>query len=293
MSYKTPLSLLLAVVLLTLLSQVFFVVPQGATGVTVRMQRPLELGLAPGVHFKLPFVDDVVTLDAGGIALDSDLLNGGRLKFQSADGRTLETGYFALWRIDDLQLFCRSVGCDEGAAAHKLNDLIVPRLHDTFAFQNSTVLLASQIRIADGLAPKLDAATARFGVHLERVQLSGINLGANASEEIYSRMRSAETARAAEVRAAGAAQAAKVRSEADVERLKLLAAADAEAKRIRAEGEARAAEISASAARQDPEFFAFFQSLAAYRRSLAGCTVMVLDQDRNNPFLKYLKTPNH
>jgi membrane protease subunit HflC len=123
------------------------------------------------------------------------------------------------------------------------------------------------------------------------VQLSGVNLGATGLEDIYGRMRSAAGAKAAELHAAGAAQAGRIRAQADAERERLLWAADAQAKKIRTQGEARAAVISAEAARQDPEFFSYFQNLEAYRRSLAGRTTLVLDQD--SPFLKYLKPPPH
>ena len=291
MSYKTPLLLLLAVLVLTALSQSMFLVPQGSVGAVFRFQSPLKLGIAPGLHFKLPFIDDTATLDAAGIVLDSDLLNRGRLKFQSADGRTLEAGYFALWHISNVDLFCKTTGCDENAAARRLNGLIVPKLHDAFAYQNSRVLLASQEGFAEELARKLSADAARFGVQLDQVQLSGVNLSATALEDIYGRMRSAAGAKAAEVRATGAAQAGRIRAQAEAERDHLLSAADAQAKTVRTQGEARAAAISAEAARQEPEFFSYFRNLEAYRRSLAGRTTLVLDQD--SPFLKYLKPAAH
>jgi len=289
MSYRTPLSLLSAILLLVLLAQSVFIVPQGSMGVILRFEVPVAVGLQPGAHLKLPFVDKVLLPDAGGIILDSDNLNGGYFKFMSADGETLTAGYFALWHIRDAAAFCAAVACDEGAAARELNRLIIAALRDVFAGRSRMAAIATQQDLAAGLALRLAPADARYGVDLDAVQLTAVGLPPAGMEDIYTRMRSAEEARAAQVAAEGSARAARKRAETDAERDQILAAADAAVARIRAGGEVDAAAIYAQAARPDPDFFSFYQGLAAYRRSLAGKTVLVLDPD--SPLLKYLKPP--
>ncbi len=272
-----------------LLSQSLFIVPQGSMGVILRLEAPVVVGLEPGLHLKLPFVDKVLLLDASGITLDSDDMNGGYLKFGTADGESLATRYFAIWRIRDAALFCKTTDCDEGATARTLNGLIIASLRDTFAGRGREADIATQQDLADGLARRLTPDIARYGVELEAVQLTGVALPPAGMEGIYTRMRSAEEAHAAGVAAEGNAAAARKRAETDAERDRILAQADATVARIRAGGEADAAAIYAEAARHDPAFFSFFQGLAAYRRSLAGKTILVLDPD--SPFLKYLKPP--
>ncbi len=289
MNYRTPLSLLLAILLLVLLAQSLFIVPQGSMGVVLRLEAPVTVGLEPGLHLKLPFADKVLLLDAGSITLDSDNLNGGYLKFGTADGETLATRYFAVWRIHDAALFCKTTACDEGAAARILNGLIIASLRDTLAWRGRAAAIADQRDLATGLARGLAPDAARYGVELEAVQLTGAGLPPTGMEAIYTRMRSAEAARAAQVAAEGSAKAARKRAETAAERDRILAQADAAVARIRAGGEADAAAIYAEAARQDPAFFSFFQGLTTYRRSLAGKTILVLDPD--SPFLKYLKPP--
>lgn len=291
MSHRTPLSLLAAILLLVLLAQCVFVVPQGSMAVILRLEAPTAVGLQPGAHLKLPFLDKALYLDAGGIILDSDDLNGGYLKFATADGGTLTARYFAVWRIRDVSTLCRISACDEGAAARELNQLIVAGLRDTFAGRNRMAAMTGQQDLAAGLAQRLAPAATRYGAELETVQITGIGLPPAGMEDIYTRMRSAEETHAAQLAAEGAARAVRKRAETDAQRDQILAAADAAVARIRAGGEADAAAIYAQAARQEPDFFSFFQGLAAYRRSFAGKTVLVLDPD--SPYLKYLKPPQH
>lgn len=289
MTYKTPASLLFILLVLAFLSQSVYVVPEGELGVTRRLQSLLAVGVEPGLHLKLPLVDEATELDAGGIALDSDTVNGGRLKFQASGGETLEGGYFALWRIADVEKFCTSLGCDETAAAERLNDLIVPGLRAAFAARSLTSLQSGDAPVTMGLVERLQAGAGAYGLTLDQVEITGFTLPAQDLESVYARMRTAAAGQAAEVRAEGAVQAAEVRARADAEHDRLLTAADAEARRLRAGGDAQAADIDAKAARQDPDFFSFYQGLETYKRSLAGRTVLVLDAD--SPYLKYLKTP--
>lgn len=286
---RTPASLLVVVLALVLLTQTLFVVPQGAIGVTRRMQSPLRVGLAPGLHVKLPFVDTAVDLDATDIALDSENVSGGNLRFATADDVTVQTGYFAVWRITDPALFCAAAACDEEAAARQLNQVITAALRDAFLAVKFSAAQADQARFTAGFAQNLNPGLARLGLRLELVDLTGVTLSPANLEEVYTRMRSAEEAKAAEVRAEGSAAAARSHAATDAERDRILAAADGSVAHIRAAGEAEAAGIYAQAARLDPDFFSFYRGLASYRRSLTGQTVWVLDAD--SPFLKYLKLP--
>jgi membrane protease subunit HflC len=291
MTYRTPLSLLAAILLLALLVQGIFIVPQGSVGVILRFGAPTKFGLGPGAHLKLPFLDKALYLDTGGITLDSDNLDGGYLRFATADGKTLETSYFGVWRIRDAAVFCAIDGCDESAAARDLNHLVIASLRDAFSGRDLAAVLSGQQSLTIDLAQRLNPTAAHFGVEFMDVRLTGVGLSAAGLEDVYARMRSVEEARAAEVQSAGAALAARKRAETGAGRDRILATADAAVARIRAGGEADAAAIYAQAARPDPDFFSFYRSLVVYRRSLAGKTILVLDAD--SPFLKYLKPPSH
>lgn len=289
MNYRAPLSLMLVILLLVVVGQSFYVVPQGSVGVVRRLQSLEAVGLAPGLHLKVPFLDETLDLDTGGIALDSDNVSGAYLKFSSADGVALETSYFAVWRIRDAKRFCAVTACDEVQAARRLDQLVTGGLHDAFQGKKFDVAMHEQSRMGLALAAALDPAAATLGVSFDRIDLTGISLPAASLDGIYTRMRSAAELEAATVKAAGDAAAAHSRSATDAEQARILASADAEVARLRAGGEAEAAGLYATAAHQDPDFFAFYQGLASYRRSLAGQTIWVLDP--SSPFLKYLAAP--
>lgn len=289
MTYRAPLSFLLAILVLVLVAQSVFVVPQGSSGVIMRFEVPIALDLKPGAHLKLPFLDKALVLDAGGITLDSDSLNSGNLKFDTAGGEALTASYFALWRIRDTGAFCAAEACDESAAARDLNRLVLGGLREVVAGKSLATALAGQADLTQDLAQKLNPAARHLGVELVDVRLTALSLPSARLEDIYAHMRSTEESRATQVAADGAALAAKKRAATDAERDLILAGADAAAARLRAGGEADAATIYAQASRPDPDFFNFYQGLAAYRRSLAGKTVLVLGPD--SPFLKYLKPP--
>jgi modulator of FtsH protease HflC len=288
-NYRTPASLLVVILALVLLSQSLFIVPQGRIGVTRRMQSSLVVGLTPGLHYKLPFMDSALELDAGGITLDGSSLNGGDLKFATVDGQTLQAGYFAVWHITDPAVFCSASACDEEATASRLNLVVVPALRDVFKTLKLDAALASQGRLAQGLPGVLNPGVASMGVRFERIDLTGVTLPPAGLEDVYTRMRSVDEAETAKVRAEAAAATARSHAATDAERERILATADAASARIRAGGEADAAAIYAVASRQEPDFFSFFRGLTAYRRGLVGQTVWVLDAD--SPYLKYLKIP--
>ncbi|HLW75064.1 MAG TPA: SPFH domain-containing protein, partial [Gammaproteobacteria bacterium] len=243
MNYRTPASLLVVILALVLLSQSLFIVPQGSFGVTRRIQSPLSVGLAPGLHYKLPFMDSVLDLDADGIVLDGGSVNGGNLKFATADGVTVQAGYLAVWRITDPATFCAVSACDEETVARRLNLVVVPALRDAFKNIKFDAALADQGRLTQGLAQALNPGVAAMGVHFEHIDLTDVTLSPAGLEDVYTRMRSAEEARAAEVRAEGAAAAARSHAATDAEREHILATADATAARLRAGGEADAAAI--------------------------------------------------
>lgn len=290
MNYRAPVSLLSVALAWLLISQSLFIVPQGSFGVVHRMQTTEVVGLVPGLHAKLPFVDSAAYLDAGGITLDGDALNGGGLKFATAGGETLQVSYFAVWRITDPKAFCVALACDEQAAARRLNQAAAAALGDVFKAAESDVALSDQARLTAGLAERLNPGIAGLGLRFERIALTGVNLPPTGLEAVYTRMRSSQQSRAAALRADGAAATSRSRAATDAERDRILASADAEAASIRATGEQEAAGLDAQAARQDPDFFNFYRGLAAYRRGLTGQTVWVLDSD--SPFLKYLKIPS-
>ncbi|MGH8281348.1 MAG: SPFH domain-containing protein [Gammaproteobacteria bacterium] len=292
--HRSLISLIIAVIVLILISQSVGLVVQGQTGVRLNAGQVAATGLTPGLHLRVPFLGRIVGLDSGAIVLDSEQLNGGRVKLTSADGKTLEAAYLAVWRIKDTGAFCRANGCDESAGARRINDALMPLLQKAFGAHKSADLLAADdpALLAD-LPGKLTASLQSLGVTVRSVHLTQLDLPSDQLDAVYARMRDAQSAQAAQVHAQGVASADQIRAQADQQKAAILAKTEIQAQTIRGQAQAQAAAIYARAYNQDPEFFRFYRSLQAYRRAIKNNnSIIVLGPDSG--FLKYfdgLKAP--
>lgn len=286
--HRSFVSLLIALGVLLLISQSVAVVGEGELGVTLRLGSVTAAGLEPGLHFKLPFAEQIATLDAGAIVLDGETENGGRAKFTSADGKTVEANYAAVWRIRDPATFCRATGCDQNAGAKRVNDALRELLGRAVSAHNLNEVLAdARGALLKGLPAAANGLLKDSGVQLEAVELTALTLPGDELDAVYERMRAAELARAADIRSQGLAAADAIRADADNRKAQILGAAATRTQQIRGQAEVAAAALYQRAWRQDPAFFRFYRSLETYRRAMSGDnSVLILGPD--SPLLKYV-----
>lgn len=288
MLHRTFLSFIIAVIALLLVTQSVSMVHQGQKGVLLRFGTVVETGLTPGLHFKLPFLEQLVPLDDHWITLDSEQQNGGRVKFTTLDGKTLEIDYLAIWHITDMAAFCRVSACDESVGARRINDELIPLLRQLFAAHAFNEMLADMDgRLLAGVPAAVNTRIKELGAQLDSVQITVLTLPSDSLDAVYARMRSAQLEQAAQVRNDGTAAAASIRAAAEQQKAQILAQTDSQVQKIRGAAQAAAAEIYARAYRQDPGFFRFYRSLETYRRVIkSGNSVIVLGPD--SEFLKYI-----
>jgi membrane protease subunit HflC len=140
----------------------------------------------------------------------------------------------------------------------------------------------------DVMRRKADTDARKIGVEVVDVRLKRVDLPAEVSESVYRRMEAERTRVANELRSTGAAESEKIRADADRQREVILAEAYRDAQKIKGEGDAKAAEIYAEAFQRNPEFYSFYRSLEAYKKSFRNKgDMMVLEP--NSEFFKYLK----
>lgn len=285
--HRSFVSLVIAVIVLILISQSVSIVSQGQTGVRLRGGTVVSAGLAPGLHFRVPFVGHIAGLDSQWITLNSAQQNGGRVKLATSDGKTLKAGYTAVWRITDPALFCRETGCDESTGARRVNDRIAPALRQIFATHKAAELTSGKSdELLAGLPAEINSDLGKFGVSLQAIHLTALALPDDVAKNVYKRMRSAQSDQASKASAGGAANADKIRAEAEQQRADLLAKASVQAQTIRGQAQADAATIYARAYHKNPGFYRFYRSLQAYQRTIKkGNSVIVLGPDSG--FLKY------
>lgn len=245
-------------------------------------------GGAPGLHFKRPFLVTARNFSARIQRLDKHSET-----MTTADHRNVDVEFDALWRIDDTAVFYRATGGQELVAGDRLARIIVAQLRDRVGALDLADLVAASGEGGGIATPLLDSVSpqvAELGIKPVDVRVTNLALPKEALESVYARMRSERDRVASDLRARGFEQAEKIRAEA--ERAAETAVADAyrDAEILRGEGDARSAEISAKAYGQDPEFYAFYRSLAAYRESFKDRRDVLVVEPKGE-FFRYFHQP--
>jgi len=239
---------------------------------------------APGLHFKLPFVQDVLTFDSRMLTMDNQRTES----FLTLEKKNVRVDFFVKWRIADTGAYYLATGGDESVAMDRLEASINRGLRDEFASHTIQQALSSaRGETTKALEPTVIEIRNGLGIDIVDVRVKRIDFQDDVRDKVYERMRAERTRVAAEWRAKGAEQAEKIRAEADRGATVMVADAYGAAERTRGEGDAKAAEIYAKAYGQDPEFYRFYRSLLAYRDSMRGKDVLVLEPD--SEFFRYFK----
>jgi membrane protease subunit HflC len=235
----------------------------------------------PGLHFKLPLVQDVLKFDGRMLTLDNQTEN-----FLTLEKKNVKVDFFVKWKIADTGQYYQSTGGDESVAMDRLAASINRGLRDQFASRTIQQALSSaRGEVTKALEQTVQEVQATLGITIVDVRVKRIDFPDDVRDKVYDRMRAERTRVASEWRAKGHEQAEKIKAEADRQATVMVADAYGEAERVRGEGDAKAAEIYAKAYGQDPEFYRFYRSLMAYRDSMRGKDVLVLEPD--SEFFRY------
>ncbi len=239
----------------------------------------------PGLHFKLPLVQNIRFFDNRILTLES----ADPERFITSEKKNVLVDSFIKWRIVDPKLYYMSVGGDEMRARTRLSQTVNAGLREEFGKRLvHDVISGERDKIMDRMREKADIDARRIGVKIVDVRLKRVELPDEVSGAVYSRMEAERKRVANELRSEGAAEAEKIRADADRQREIIVAEAYRDAQKVKGEGDAKAAALYAEAFSKSPEFYAFYRSLEAYRNSFASKND-VLVVEPNSEFFKYLK----
>lgn len=239
----------------------------------------------PGLHFKLPLVQNIRFFDNRILTLES----ADPERFITSEKKNVLVDSFIKWRIVDPKLYYISVGGDEMRARTRLSQTVNAGLREEFGKRLvHDVISGERDKIMDRMREKADIDARRIGVKIVDVRLKRVELPDEVSGAVYSRMEAERKRVANELRSEGAAEAEKIRADADRQREIIVAEAYRDAQKVKGEGDAKAAALYAEAFSKSPEFYAFYRSLEAYRNSFASKND-VLVVEPNSDFFKYLK----
>jgi membrane protease subunit HflC len=273
------------VVLALIVSSTMFTVDQRQNAIVFQLGEVKEVVRSPGLHFKWPLLQNVRHFDMRILTYD----DAEPLRFLTQGNRPVLVDSFVKWRINDVRQYYVSVGGDEFRAATRIRQTVSGALRDEFGVRSlHDVVSGEREQIMSQVRQKVDEDLKRIGVGVVDVRLKRVDLPADVSESVYRRMEAERKRIANEQRSTGAADAEKIRADADRQREVLLAEAYRDAQRVRGEGDAKAAAIYAAAFNQNPEFFAFYRSMEAYRNTFRGRNDMLLIEP-NSDFLRYFR----
>lgn len=286
MSGRTSTILIVLALIVALLSASVFTVDEREYAIKLRFGEILKTDYEPGLHFKIPFVNNVVKYD------DRILTrNNPTEEFLTLEKKNLKVDFYVKWRITDPGQYYQAVGGDELIATGRLIEIIKDGIRAEFAKRTvQQVVTADRREIMDDMLVSAGATARALGIEVVDVRVKRLDLPDEVSDSVFNRMRQERARIAAQLRAEGAETAERIRSEADRDRTIILAEAYKQSEETRGSGDADAAKIYAQAHEKNPEFYAFYRSLQAYRSSLgAGGDVFVLGPEGD--YFRYMRNP--
>jgi membrane protease subunit HflC len=272
-------------VIVLAVSGALFTVDQRQNAIVFQLGEVKDVIVKPGLNFKWPLIQNVRYFDMRILSYD----DAEPLRFLTTGNRPVLVDSFVKWRIADVQQYYISVQGDEFRAATRIRQTIAGSLREEFGVRTvHDVVSGERNVIMDQVRAKADVDLKRIGVEIVDVRLKRVDLPQEVSESVYRRMEAERKRLANEQRSTGAAESERIRADADRQREVILAEAYRDAQRVRGEGDAKAANIYAQAFSQNPEFYAFYRSMEAYRSTFRGKNdIMLLEP--NSDFFRYLK----
>ncbi|PHS73841.1 MAG: HflC protein [Cycloclasticus sp.] len=279
-----PLIMIGLIVVLLVGSASVFTVDQREKAIVFRLGEIVRTDLAPGLHFKFPFINNVRKFDGRIQTLDSR-----PERFLTSEKKNVIVDTFVKWKIADVDNFYRAVGGDPRQVDTRLNQFIKEGMRAAFSKQTISELISvGRDKIRIGLVKDMDTLGEGLGINIVDVRIKRIDLPDEVSASVYKRMESERERVARDFRSRGKEAAERIKANADKEGEIILATAYKESQELRGKGDALAAKTYADAYNKDKEFFAFYRSMDAYRKSMgSGNDLIVLEP--TSDFFKYFK----
>ena len=286
MSKAGMIFIILVLLGLALVSSSVYIVNETEVAIKLQFGEIVETDIRPGIHFKMPFVQNVRKFDARILTLDAR-----PERFLTIGKKFVIVDSFIKWRISDVKTYYKATAGNRWQATTLLSNSTNKGLRDEFAARSLTeVVSGERDKLMAEITEKLNQQTLNeFGIRVVDVRVKGIDLPEDLSKSVYRRMSTEREREARETRSQGKELAEGIRADADRQKTVLVANAYKESEQIRGEGDALSAGTYAEAYNRDSEFYAFTRSLKAYTETFSGKDdVLLLKPDSD--FFKYMKS---
>ena len=269
-------SIIVIVLLITAATSSLFTVNQTQQALVLQFGEPKRTIQEPGLAFKLPFIQDVTYYEKRVLSLipqDAE-------EVILSDQKRLQVDAYARYRIEDPLLFYQTVRNELGARG-RLEAIIDSSVRRALGRETLASILTGQRNdIVRSIGEEVNASVSSLGIQIIDVRLRRADYPTATSQNIFNRMKSEREREAKEFRATGEEEAQKIRADAEKTRTVILSEAQRTAQETRGGGDAKAIQIYADSFGQDAEFFAFYRSMEAYKKSMGqNDTSMMLSPD--------------
>lgn len=239
----------------------------------------------PGIYFKVPFIENVVTIDKR--ILDLELP---QQEVIAADQKRLVVDAFTRYRITDPLRFFQSVNSVAGANL-RLTSIVNSAVRTILAEASLTaVVRTDRSGLMQRIRDDVNRQAQGLGINVVDVRLRRADLPEQNSQAVFQRMQTERQREAADIRAQGSQLSQTIKAKADRDVVVLRAEATRTSEQVRGEGDAQKNSILAEAYGRDPDFFGFYRSMQAYENAFkASDTRMLLSP--GSDFLRYFRDP--
>mgnify|MGYP006161961081 FL=1 len=263
-----------------------YVVDQRQYAIVFALGQVEEVRQEPGLYFKLPApFQNVIFLDKRIQTIDTPEPE----RFITSEKKNLLIDSYIKWRIVDPRLYFVRLSGDSRLAQSRMSQVVKSALNEEITKRTVPQMVSGErTTVMNTVVEKVKDEATEIGVEILDVRLKRVDLLPEVSESVFRRMEAERKRVANDLRATGAAEAEQIRADADRQVVVILAEAYREAQTIKGEGDAKAGSIYNAAFGRNPEFYSFYRSLDAYKKSLTSKSdVMVVDPQSD--FFKFLQ----
>lgn len=272
----------LVIVLFLVLGSSLYTVSETQTAIKLRLGEIVSVEYEPGLKFKMPFVNNIVTFDNRIQTLDAP-----SERFLTGEKKNVIVDSYVKWKIVDAEKFYTSTGGVIARANNNLTQIIKTGMKSEFSKRTIVdVVSGERSEIMANISRLAKNAVDEFGIEVIDVRIKRIDLSQEVSNSVYRRMQAERHRVAKDFRSKGAEEAEIIRAAADRERTIILANAYRDSEIIRGEGDATSANNYAQAYSQNPDFYSFYRALESYNKSFNQQNdILVLNP--NTEFFRY------
>ncbi len=281
MKIKGRLGIIIGIIVVFVASLSVFTVDQTQQAIVIQMGKPLSGIYGPGLHFKLPFVQQVVQFERRVLVYDAT-----PTEILTKDKKNLVVDNYTKWSIVDPLRFYTTVKNENGAQS-RLDDIVYAQLRVELGQHDlSDIVSSTRDIIMTKVTQKAAERAKDYGIHVVDVRIKRADLPEQNEKHVFGRMKAERERQAKQYRSEGEEESKKITAKADMERTIVLAKAYKESEQLKGEGDARAIKIYADAYQQDPQFYEYIRSLEAYKKALKEDSKLIIGVD--SEFFKFM-----